>query len=115
MDGPVEIDEVYLEELEKNKHADAKGKKEKVAVVGVKDRSTNKITARPVPETTKARLEKFIEGTVKDSAKKYIDENPSYGSLQNHESVKHSVGEYVRGQAPRQRNRVLLEHGKTRI
>ena len=61
MDGPVEIDEVYLGGLEKNKRTDAKGKKEKVAVVGVKDRSTNKITARPVPETIKARLRNSLK------------------------------------------------------
>ena len=99
MDGPVEIDEVYLEGLEKNKHTENRDKKEKMAVVGVKDRATNKIFAQPVSETAKARLEKFIESNVKGSVKKYTDENPSYGSLSNHESVKHSIGEYVRGQA----------------
>ncbi len=99
MAGPVEIDEVYLGGSESNKHLDKKGKGKKTAVVGVRDRLTKTIVAKPVPETTKARLEDFIENNVKSEAKKYTDENSSYGGLENHESVNHSVGEYVRGKA----------------
>ena len=69
------------------------------AVVGIKDRATNKISAQPVPETTMPRLENFIESKTTQTAKKYTDESPSYNRLSNHESVRHSVGEYVRGQA----------------
>ena len=104
MTGPVEIDEVYLGGKEKNRHADKKqphsqGGKNKTAVVGIKDRATNKISAQPVPETTMLRLENFIESKTSKDSVKYTDENPSYNRLSNHESVRHSVGEYVRGQA----------------
>ena len=104
MTGPVEIDEVYLGGKEKNRHADKKqphsqGGKNKTAVVGIKDRATNKISAQPVPETTMLRLENFIESKTTKEVTKYTDENPSYNRLSNHESVRHSVGEYVRGQA----------------
>lgn len=65
MEGPVEIDETYVGGSETNRHAQDKGKKTKTVVVGVKDRSTNKISAFPVPETTKARLTNFVD--------KYVD------------------------------------------
>ena len=53
MDGPVEIDEVFFGGPDSNKHKDKRGTKPKTAVAGVKDRSTNRIAAKPVPETTK--------------------------------------------------------------
>ena len=67
-------------------------------VVGVRDRKTGQVTAKPVPETTAARLCNFIDKHVKASAMKYTDENKAYGSLEHHETVNHSNGEYVRGE-----------------
>ena len=98
MRGPVEIDEAYIGGLEKNKHADKKGKTGKMAVVGIRDRHTGQVTASPVPETTAARLCAFVERRVHPDAVKYTDENRAYNALDHHETVCHRVGEYVRGQ-----------------
>ena len=88
---------MYAGGKEKNKHADKKGNIKKVAVVGARDRKTGQVTAKPVPETTAARLCNFIEKHVKPSAMIYTDENRAYASLEHHKTVNHSDGEYVRG------------------
>lgn len=99
MEGPVEVDEAYIGGTEPNKHADKKGKSKKATVVGIRDRDTGKVAASPVPDATRKTLNRFINAHVKSrNTKVYTDSNPIYNRLRNHESVNHSMGEYVRGQ-----------------
>ena len=104
MEDPVEIDEAYFGGKEPNKHECKKtphsqGGANKTSVVGIKDSATNRISAQPVSEITQACLTEFIDNHAVRGSKKYTDENRAYQGLNNHEAVKHSVGEYVRGQA----------------
>ena len=102
--GPIEVDESYFGGLEKNKHNSKKanlgrGPVGKKAVVGIKDRETKQVRAKVVEHTDKATLQGFVKANVKDGTKVYTDDARAYIGLENHESVKHSVSEYVNGQA----------------
>ncbi len=105
MAGPVEADEVYIGGLEKNKHESKKlkagrGGVGKSAVVGVKDRGTKQVRAKVVEKTDAETLQGFVRENADPEATVYTDEATAYhGVAKSHESVKHSVGEYVRDMA----------------
>ncbi len=104
--GPAEVDESYFGGKRKNM---SKAKREaltgrgsvgKTAVVGIKDRATNKVSAEVVQSTDKDTLQGFASRCTEPDATVYTDDASAYDGLpRDHESVKHSVGEYVRGKA----------------
>lgn len=69
----------------------------KTAVVGAKDRKTKQVAARVVMATDKEALNSFVDAHADQEADVYTDGSSAYKGRKNHESVKYSVGEYVRG------------------
>ena len=103
--GPVEADETYVGGKESNKRESKKlkagrGAVGKTVVAGVKDRPTNRIDAKVVDAVDSATLTSYVHSKIDPTALVYTDEARVYWKLRRaHESVRHSVGEYVRGMA----------------
>ena len=104
-EGPAEMDEAYLGRREKNRHEVQKlkagqGRVGKAPVVGIKRRDTNKITGQVVESTDGETLRGLVEEFVSSDVSLYTDGSTGYkGTGRDHESARHSSGEFVRGQA----------------
>ena len=104
-DGAVEADEAFFGGLKINKHAkkrlvSERGTVGKAIVAGMKNRETNRINAKVVPSLDKETLQGFVVENTTENTVVYTDGASEYiGMPRSHFAVKHSVGEYVRGQA----------------
>lgn len=107
-DGPAEVDETYFGGKRKNmSNAQRRALKDtgrgavgKTAVIGIKDRATNRVRAGVITGTGAETLRDFVEKHTEADAMVFTDDAAAYkGMGREHKSVRHSVSEYVRGQA----------------
>ena len=104
--GPVEVDETSVGGRAKNMHAKVRreritgrGAVDKTAVVGARDRGTGRVAAGVVDKAGAATLQGFLTDRSAPGAMVYSDDQKTYRGLPRHETVRHSVSEYVNDQA----------------
>lgn len=108
--SPVEVDEVFLGGKAQHKRTpkshrtyEGRGAVGKQAVVGLKSRTDQNVTARPIEPVSATTLQRFVMEHTEPGTTVYSDQNPGYIGLKKkgytHHSVNHSAKQYVDGQA----------------
>ena len=108
--GPVEVDESYFggkranmsnaKRKELAEQGAGRGTVGKTAVVGIKDRATNQVRAKVTRSVAAPALQGFVVEHTSPDATVYSDDAGAYETLpRTHETVRHSVSEYVKGMA----------------
>ena len=105
----VKVDETYMGGKYHNMHTSKKprmvgaGAQDKTPVVAIKERESRKIKAKVTEPVSSITLQKMVQETVEEGSAVYTDQNRGYVGLKRknyrHESVNHSAGEYIKGQA----------------
>jgi len=102
--GPVEVDEAYFGGKRKNMstakrkelEGTGRGPVGKTAVVAAKDRETKQVAARVIESVDGHTLNTFVDAHASPEAEVYTDGSTAYKGRENHQSVAHSAGEYVK-------------------
>lgn len=104
--GEIEVDESYFGGKRKNMHQWQRNKLKgvgtagKSAVVGIKERGSNRIQAQPTDRTDRPTLQRYVLQHTAPSSIVYTDDHAAYHGIPRlHVRLRHSVGQYVDGQA----------------
>ncbi len=104
--GPVEVDEMYVGGLNRNRHESKRhrnvgGAKGKEPVIGIVDQPTNRVAAVPVGRVTTNVVTGLVKQRVAAGSAVFSDGSSVYQWLgvvgYQHEAVNHLQGEFVRG------------------
>ena len=104
-EGPVEVDETNVggkrgnKPLSVRRELTGRGPVDMTKVIGMKDRKTNRVVVKVIDDGSAASLHAFVNAHRQKGARVYTDDARGYIGLDNHESVNHTVGEYVREMA----------------